>query len=208
VLEAQAEETKKRIAAWHPLPEPKNAGDLADAITNAKRINSAIDQRNFRATFEREIEQKEKKIGELSAALKKREAEKTEAISSAKYPVEGLAFGNEEIIYEGIPFNQVSNADQIRAAIAIGMAANPQLRVMRIKDGSLLDDTSMDIIKRMAQEQDYQAFVEVVDTSGKVGIYLEDGEVKAINEEPEPEEQPEPTKSPRKSRAKKIAASA
>lgn len=207
-LEAQNAEMEKRIASWHPLPEPKNAGDLADAITNAKRINAAIDQRNFRATFEREIEQKEKRIAEISADLKKREAQKMEAISSAKYPVEGLAFGSDEIIYEGLPFNQVSNADQIRAAVGIGMAANPQLRVMRIKDGSLLDETSMEIIKKMAQDNDYQAFIEVVDTSGKVGVYLEDGEVKAVNEELEPDEQPEPTKPPRKARAKKIAASA
>jgi DNA repair exonuclease SbcCD ATPase subunit len=214
-MEAEANEqeniyrkAEEHIAAWHTLPEPKNAGDLADAITAAKRINSAIDQRNFRATFEREIEQKEKKIEELSAALKRREAEKTEALSNASYPVAGLAFGNDEVIYEGLPFNQVSNADQIRAAVGIGMATNPQLKVMRIKDGSLLDDASMDIIKRMAQEHDSQVFIEVVDTTGKVGVYLEDGEVKAVNEEPEPDEQPEPAKPPRKTRAKKIAASA
>ena len=194
---------QREIEAWKPLPEPKNAGDLADAITAAKRINAAIDQRNFRATFEKEIAEKEKRITELSEALDRRDTQKIDAMSSAHFPVEGLAFGNEEVIYEGLPFNQVSNADQIRAAVAIGMAANPTLRVMRIKDGSLLDEDSMQMIAEMAQTQDYQVFVEVVDTSGKVGIYLEDGEVKAVNEEPEPEPKQDAPATPKK-RAKKV----
>jgi hypothetical protein len=35
--------------------------------------------------------------------------------------------------------------------------------------------------------KDFQLFVEVVDTSGDVGVYLEEGEVKAVNDEPEPQ---------------------
>lgn len=203
VLEDAVAKRKETVEGWKPLPEPKNAGDLADAITAAKRVNAAIDQRNFRATFEKEIADKEKRIAELSEALDKRDAQKIDAMSSAQFPVAGLAFGNEEVIYEGLPFNQVSNADQIRAAVAIGMAANPELRVMRIKDGSLLDADSMRMISEMAQTHDYQAFIEVVDTTGKVGIYLEDGEVKAVNDEPEPEPKQTQPATPKK-RAKKV----
>jgi len=52
------------------------------------------------------------------------------------------------------------------------------LKVIRILDGSLLDSTNMNLIKEMAQGQDYQVWVEVVDESGKVGITIENGEIK------------------------------
>lgn len=37
----------------------------------------------------------------------------------------------------------------------------------------------------MAHTHGYQILMEVVDTSGKVGIFMEDGEIKAVNAEPE-----------------------
>jgi hypothetical protein len=199
------QEDEATIKAWKPLPKPKDAEELAETLRQARIINQAIDKRDQRDELQREVDEKEAEVTKLSEALKEREAAKTKAIESAKYPVEGLAFGEEEVIYEGLPFNQISNADQIRASVAIGMASNPELRLMRIKDGSLLDEQSMAIIAEMCKQQDFQLFVEVVDTSGEVGIYLEDGEVKAVNEEPEPAA---PAPKAKKPRAKKIPATA
>ena len=190
-MEAEAKEdraiysgTLKTIAKWEPLAEPKNAAHYTEAITQAKALNAAIDKRILRDELQKEIDAIDKRVETLSDALDKFEAANTKAIEEAHFPVEGLAFGDEEVIYEGLPFNQVSNADQIRASVAIGMAANPKLRIMRIKDGSLLDDKSLELIASMSWEKDFQLFVECVDTTGKVGVYLEDGEVKAINDEP------------------------
>jgi hypothetical protein len=45
----------------------------------------------------------------------------------------------------------------------------------------------MKIISEMSMTENFQLFVEVVDTSGDVGVYLEEGEVKAVNDEPEPQ---------------------
>jgi len=44
----------------------------------------------------------------------------------------------------------------------------------------------MNLISEMTSDQDFQVFCEVTDTSGKVGVYIEDGTVKTINAEPEP----------------------
>ena len=196
------DEVDEGIAHWEDLPAKKNAEELAAQITAARATNAGLERRRQRDNYQDEINTLDIEIGELSAAMDEREAIKTKAISEAEFPVPGLAFGDNEVIYEGLPFNQVSNADQIRASVAIGMASNPELRVMRIKDGSLLDKKSMQIIAEMAVEKDFQVFIEVVDETGKVGVYLEDGEIKAVNAEPEPK----PTA--KKARAKKIPATA
>lgn len=60
-------------------------------------------------------------------------------------------------------------------SVAIAMASNPKLRVLRIKDGSLLDKASLALLESMADDRDYQVWIERVDTSGTVGIIMEDG---------------------------------
>ena len=179
--------TRKTIEKWEPLPEPRDPAHYTEAITAARIVNAAIDRRGQRNELQKEIDAISKRVDTISDQLDELERKQTKAIEEAKFPIPGLAFGNEEVIFEGIPFAQVSNADQIRASVAIGMADNPELRTMRIKDGSLLDDASMKIISEMSMTENFQLFVEVVDTSGDVGVYLEEGEVKAVNDEPEPQ---------------------
>ena len=61
------------------------------------------------------------------------------------------------------------------------MAANPKLKVIRIANGSLLDKKNLAIIRELAIEKDYQVWIEMVDDTGDVGIYVEDGEIAAVN---------------------------
>jgi hypothetical protein len=193
LLEDAAKKARATMAKWEPLPPLRNAEELAAQITEARTINEGIDRRKQRDGYDDEVAALDREIEELTAAMDEREATRARAMREAEFPIPGLAFGDKEVIYEGLPFDQVSNADQIKASVAIGMASNPELRVMLIKDGSLLDSKSMGVIAEMALEHDFQVFMEVVDTSGKVGIYIEDGEVKRINPEPEPK----PTKAKR-----------
>jgi hypothetical protein len=181
-----AKKARATMAKWEPLPPLRNAEQFAARITEARTINAGIDRRQQRDNYDDEINQLDKEIETLNATMEESETAKARAMSEAEFPIPGLAFGDNEVIYEGFSFNQASNAAQIRASVAIGMASNPELRVMLIKDGSLLDTKSVNMIAEMAQEKDFQVFMEVVDTSGKVGIYIEDGEVVRVNPEPEP----------------------
>ncbi len=66
-------------------------------------------------------------------------------------------------------------------SVAIAMAGNPKLRVLRIKDGSLLDSKSYAMLQEMAELHDFQCWVEAVDESGTVGIVMEDGAVASVH---------------------------
>jgi hypothetical protein len=54
--------------------------------------------------------------------------------------------------------------------------------VIRIKDGSLLDEDGIRMIAEMANDRDYQVWIERVDSTGKIGVVMEDGEVVANNQ--------------------------
>jgi hypothetical protein len=89
--------------------------------------------------------------------------------------------------YNGLPFEQGSDAEQLRVSISIAMASNPKLRVIRIRDGSLLDENGLKLVAELAHEKDYQIWIERVDTTGSIGIVMEDGEVTARKPEEEAE---------------------
>jgi len=55
---------------------------------------------------------------------------------------------------------------------------NPKLRVIRVRDGSLLDEDAMKLLAKFADAHDMQIWVERVDSSGAVGFVLEDGRVR------------------------------
>jgi hypothetical protein len=101
---------------------------------------------------------------------------KAEALRIVKLPLEGLGFDDEGVTYNGVPFKQSSGAEQLRVSVAMAMALNPTIRVLRVKDGSLLDDENMSVLEGMAKENDFQIWIEVVKTNG-VGFILEDGEI-------------------------------
>ena len=65
----------------------------------------------------------------------------------------------------------------LRVSTAVGMASNPRLRVLRIMDGSLLDEDSMKLLAEMAEAEDFQLWVEVVGDGG-VGIVMENGTIR------------------------------
>ena len=51
--------------------------------------------------------------------------------------------------------------------------------MLRVRDGSLLDEESLKLLQDMAVSEDFQLWIERVDTSGKVGVVIEDGKVKS-----------------------------
>ncbi len=201
---AKAKEWRDAIAKQPALADPVDTAELQQRLAQAEVTNAAIARRQQREAMEAELAELRTKSQGFTDAMNARELARKNALAKAKMPIDGLAFGVDDagkatVLFNGQPFEQASSAEQIRASTAIAMAGNPQLRVLRIKDGSLLDDDSMALIASMAEAEDFQLWVEVVRGDG-VGIVMEDG---AVQGAPEPEPQPE-----KKPAAKKKAAPA
>ena len=164
---------------------------MRDAIDVAAEIDTAEVAAELRAANEKNAEiragqayralSNEHRAAEdvwnaINLRMEGRKTERAEALARAEMPVEGISIGDGEVLYKGLPFAQASAAEQIRVSMALGMASNPRLRVLRIVDGSLLDDDSLAMIGEEAGKQGFQVWIERVDTSGKVGVLMEDGE--------------------------------
>lgn len=176
-LKASITTNRELLANAEPLPPKKDSDTLQKQITEAQAENSEYTQRQEQKKLFDLAAEAEKKSEAFTKAMEERTAVKTKAIQDAKMPVTGLSLEAGAVLLNGIPFEQASSAEQMRTSVAIAMAANPKLKVIRIKDGSLLDEDGIAMITAMAGDNDYQVWIERVDSSGKIGIVMEDGAV-------------------------------
>ncbi len=183
-----AAEVIDRITAMPPLPAPVDTADLAEQLAQADRDLALLGRIDERKRLESEFEDLRTKSDAFTKAMEDRAELRAKALAEAKMPVEGLSFadfdGDQLVTYNGEPFSQASGAQQLRVSMGIAMAANPKLRVMLIKDGSLLDDKGLAIVRELASAGDYQVWLETVGEREGVGIIMEGGKVK---DAPEPE---------------------
>jgi hypothetical protein len=178
----EANELQIKVDGAKEFERPIDTTELAAQIEAARKVNlnvAKLIQRNKHASTAKTLKQQ---YDALTAQIAKREADKRAAIGAAKFPVEGLTFGDGAVLLNEFPLEQASDAEKLRVSVALGMAANPKLKVVFIRNGSLLDEDGLRLVSEMADKNDVQVWVERVASDGKVGIVLENGLIKAHEE--------------------------
>jgi len=153
---------------------------VREQIQSAEKVNEAVGKDAHRLTLEVELKEAHDKSDGLSEEIAQLDGQKLAAIAAAKLPVEGLSFGADGVLMNGLPLEQASAAEKLRVSLAMGLALNPKLKVLLIRDGSLLDKKSLALVAEMTQAAGAQLWLEVVG-DGQVGVVIEDGEVASVN---------------------------
>ena len=171
---AAAAEARSKLPDLAPIREKIAAAEGVNAKVRANAARQELALEAGAAVAEAE---------KLTNAIEQIDFEKGEALAGAAFPVPGLSFDESGVLLNGVPFSQASSAEQLRVSVAMGLAANPRLRVLLIRDGSLLDEDSLRLVAEMAAEADAQVWLERVSDDG-VGcsVVIEDGAVKATGE--------------------------
>jgi hypothetical protein len=179
--DTEAKKARERLAGAVPLPDPIDVSAERAALEAAQAANAAYARLAQRQNLEAEAKALEDQASEITEGMEARTKTIHDAIAAAKMPIKGLAFGNGQITYNGQPFSQASGAETLMVSMAVGMAANPKVKVILIRDASLLDDQSRTIVSEMAQKHGYQVWMERVSGDKTIGVHIEDGEVVAID---------------------------
>lgn len=174
-LDTQYQESKATTDALTDIDET----EIETRISNADGINGKVRDNVARASLETEITALVKQEATQTASIEALDTDKEDSLKNAKWPLPGLSFNESGVLLDSgngpVPFEQAGMASKIKASIAIGLALNPKLRVILIRDGSLLDDDSMAIVAKMAEELDAQIWVEVCHGIDKASVVIEDG---------------------------------
>lgn len=145
-------------------------------IMEAQEINNGIAKRDNKQRILEKAEAAKALASQLTQRLQDIDAEKAKAVAETKWPIEGLAFGEGEVLYNGLPFSQASGAEQLAISFAIAAASHPRLKIALIRDASLLDDDQLKAVCDLAEKHDSQVWLETVgDALTPCAVYIEDG---------------------------------
>lgn len=145
-------------------------------LSTLDAANRLVRENAERAALATQLADAEAESASMSAAIEAIDAEKAALLAAAGFPVPELGFDATGVTLNGLPFDQASAAEQLRVSVAIGIALNPKLRVLLIRDGSLLDAESLALVAGMAAEHDAQLWLERVEADGAT-VVIEDGAV-------------------------------
>lgn len=189
-LQARVEKLKSELAVAQDAldnasdysakaPAPVDLEAIEEQVNNAEKINAAVRHHKAGEKVHADLATQQQSAAELTAAIEEVDKQKAAGLAAAKFPVEDLGFDESGVTFKGLPFKQASGAEQLRVSLAMAIALNPKLRVIRIADGSLLDSDNLALLESIAREHDFQVWIEMVGDGDGRGIIIEDGEVKA-----------------------------
>lgn len=171
--EAPVEKAKRALAAF----EPRDEAPIRQKLADASRTNADIQTNKLREDAVRALTEHKAKSAALTKKIEAIDADKAAQLAAAKFPIPGLSFDEDGLTYVGLPLDQASSAEQLRVSVAIAAALNPSLKVMLLRDGSLLDDKSMALLADLAEKHGLQVWVERVGKDQHVSVVIEDGAI-------------------------------
>ena len=183
-IEADVRQSDGALDALPALPEPFDATPIEGEIAAAESRNAEQRAHDNAALKAETLEGLTRKSRIWTSKLDAIKTQRAERIAACKMPIDGLALDADAVLFEGHPLSQASSARQLEIGFAIGRAQKPKLKVVRLKNGSLLDSRLMAVVERECKEHGYQAWVErVADADQGVGFYIEDGRVGAYDDD-------------------------
>jgi len=165
---------KEKEEAVKKLEDPDIAA-INSTISDAQRINAIIDNVEEHKELEKRIGKGEELIAEKTEGIKAKDKIKEDALKAAKFPVKGLSFSDDGILYKGIPFTQASSEEKIQVALAIGMSKKPKVQLILIRDASLLDKKNLKVVQEFAKKTGFLVIMERVDDESPTSIVIQDG---------------------------------
>jgi len=183
VADQKKEAQSASLGAQHARGAIVDTALIRERIAEAEAVNDQVRANVERAEQVAEVEESKAEAARLTAEIEALDAQKAAGLASAEFPVPELSFDESGVTLGGVPFSQASAAEQVRVSVAMGLAMNPRLRVLLIRDGSLLDDESLGLVAKLAADAEAQVWLERVGDGEECQVVIEDGAVRPSAEQ-------------------------
>jgi DNA repair exonuclease SbcCD ATPase subunit len=157
---------------------------IEDSMSTLETTNSHIRDNKEKARVKIEADASVDNYEGLTKRIDEAISKRKKLLEKAPIPVPGLSFNDGELLYNNIPLDQASDGEKLMISMSISMALNPTLKVLRIKDGSLLDAKNRAIISKVVKDKDFQLWYESVGSDSNVGIVIEEGSIVSVDGQP------------------------
>ncbi|PCI96631.1 MAG: hypothetical protein COB15_09595 [Flavobacteriales bacterium] len=163
-------------------PNKPSVGALTEELNSINDHNTKCDEIAVLDKDRSLIEEKELLSQGKTDRLSEIDKEKKAIFSKNPLPVKGLEFDQEQILFKGLPLHDDQHPSSVLIGIGvrIGMAMNPNLRLLIIKDGSLLDKKTLKFVLGLCEKEGYQVLIETVDYDGESDVEVQFTESEAL----------------------------
>lgn len=151
---------------------------LEQSIKDAETTNKKVRDNASRRDTEEKVRKTQERYDVLTNQITEIDDEKKDKLAKTPFPVKGLGFDADGITLAGQPFAQGSQAEQLIAATAIALALKPRIRVVLLREASLIDAKTRKFLALLAEAEGAQIWEEVVESEDPSAIVIEEGEVK------------------------------
>jgi len=163
-------------------PTDEQITEARNAIAKVDETNRAVRQaRKHKELFER-VTKLRSEYATLDRRIEEIDIEKSNAIKEAALPIDGLELTDEGVLMNGVFFSQLSTAEQIRISALVAMSQNPDLRIILIREGALMNTANLKMLSGLAAERGYQLWIErFQETPSNEGLHIEDGAIAYVD---------------------------
>lgn len=176
--EAQAEAKTK----LEEVGERKDTAELSTSIATAETVNAAVRNKLAKAAAEAAYQAAEAEYSGFTSKIEAVVKRKQTALAGVTLPA-GLTLDAETFAIkmpDGSPFSQASSAEKVKIGFLVGLELAPNLKLMAIRDGSLLDTPTAAAIDALAREHGMTVLLETVNESAEHGVRLVEGAVAEV----------------------------
>ncbi len=182
----QAQELQENIAVEQQKVDRLVDHDLTGittAIEKVEQTNALVRANEARDNVTKRYLEADKAYGELSNSIAKIDRIKAELLAKADFPIPGLGFSEIGLTLNGFEFSAAGGAEQLEVAMAIGIRAAGDLRLVTIDKGEQLDAKSLEIVRKMADDAGAYVLMSRVSEGDECTVIIEDGEIKEPSQE-------------------------
>ena len=153
--------------------QPKE--DAAEKLAAAQKHNAKCQTVKMFHAKQNEVDAERAKADKLNADLDAYAKERAELVAAAKFPIDGLSFGEDGLTLNGVPFavGKVSDSQIMEVAAKLVIASNPTVNIFRIGRGESLGAKRLQSIVNLAKENGFQGFIEQVER-GQQNLIVEE----------------------------------
>jgi len=167
----------KEVAAEVTTLVDADLQEIDNQLASAEEQNVKLRMNQERTELADRLQVKSTGVLQLSEQIEAIDEKKAAALASAQFSIEGLAFDEERVLFNGIDIRQAARNEKIRMGVALVLALNPKAPAIIIDEGTGLSAESLGVLAELGEK--YQKYILVGRTSkgSEVTFLMKDGEV-------------------------------
>lgn len=156
--------------------EDESTEELENSIRNSEEINSKIRKNLEKNKAMEDATQLANQYEEFTQKIDKVRKDKFQLIKNAELPLEGLSVNDQvELTYKGMPWDNMSGAEQLIVATAIVRKLNPNCGFVLMDKLEQMDLDTLKVFGEWLEKENLQVIATRVSKGEECQIIIEDG---------------------------------